>query len=377
MTRYFVRCKQSLDLVIPVALITLSIGGYFLVQSHAAPTTGLDEAQETKMAGNTVGPLRPYEKNCQGCHELEVEAWQHTRHFATFVDRHRSPEAKVIMKNMKAGRSMKRASSCRQCHYTSRLESGKITATWGVSCESCHGPAKDWVGKHHHAAFDDEIKPAMKWGDGKSEKPAARAARLGPAAAKDMIHSDMIYDIATNCFGCHTVPNETLVNKGKHKAGSAFDLVAWSQGEIRHNFVSSAGAPKTPTNRALSAKQKRRYYIVGAVVDYEVTLRNLSNVKEKDGDFHKAMIARANRLRKKVDAILKAAKLPALDAAIKAVPATIDGTTTITAELANKVGKAGRAFTKENDGSGLDGIDALVPTEYKGKVYVEKVDKKE
>ena len=37
------------------------------------------------------------------------------------------------------------------------------------------------------------------------------------------------------------VPEERLVNVGGHTAGSAFELVSWSQGEVRHNLQKSAG----------------------------------------------------------------------------------------------------------------------------------------
>ncbi len=50
-----------------------------------------------------------------------------------------------------------------------------------------------------------------------------------------MIRLHAIYDLAKTCYGCHVVPQEDLVNKGGHRAGSAFELVSWSQGEVLHN----------------------------------------------------------------------------------------------------------------------------------------------
>ena len=121
----------------------------------------------------------------------------------------------------------------------------------------------------------------------------------------------------------------------------------------------------------MTDQQKNRYYVIGAVVNLEVTLRNLSNVKEKGGDYHKAMIERANKVRKQVDEILGAAKLPALAEALKDITATIDTSTVISAQMADDLGKAGRAFAKENDGSELEAISKLIPTEYKGETYKE------
>lgn len=48
--------------------------------------------------------------------------------------------------------------------------------------------------------------------------------------------------VAQSCLNCHTAPNEELVNKGGHNVGTLdFELVAWSQGKVRHNFVRSEG----------------------------------------------------------------------------------------------------------------------------------------
>lgn len=329
----------------------------------------LDEAEEQRQAGLTIGPEKSV-NNCSSCHALEAEAWRQTRHFATFKEQHRSDRAKQILANM-GQKSMKRAGDCRQCHYTSVLKKDKLRATWGVSCESCHGPGQQWNDIHGKPGGDPG-KPALVWGSGKSESKGQRAARLEAAKAKGMIHSEMIYEIATNCFGCHSVPNEELVNKGNHLAGSDFDLVAWSQGEIRHNFVSSAGAPDSPTNRPATPEQRRRLYVVGAAVDLEFTLRNLVNVSDKGGTYHKAMIGRANRALDKLAKIVAAAgdQLPGLATAVKSVP-TVDESTKIDIQLANAVGKAARKFAASQDGTKLAAIDSQIPTQVKGQAHKE------
>jgi hypothetical protein len=186
-----------------------------------------------------------------------------------------------------------------------------------------------------------------------------------------MISSQMIYAIATNCFGCHTVPDETLVNKGGHKAGSDFDLVAWSQGEVRHNFADSKGAPDHPTNRPATPEMLRRLYVVGAAVDLQFSVRNLAAVKEKGGVFDKAMIDRVNRSRAKVAAILALAPIPELADAVKAVPEKVDASTAIPAGLAEKLAAAGKEFAAKNDGTKLAAIDSLIPKKYMGTVSKE------
>ncbi|MGH7818301.1 MAG: multiheme c-type cytochrome [Candidatus Binatia bacterium] len=312
-----------------------------------------------------IGP-EGTDQACVNCHARETEAWKETTHYATFKLRHRSKEAAEVQKNLGI-KSMKREGVCLECHYTSVLVRDRVTPQWGVSCESCHAPGSKWNDIHNKVGGDPKAR-TLKWGEGKKESEAERAKRIQAAATKGMIHSRDIYGIATNCVGCHTVPNETLVNKGQHKAGSDFDLVAWSQGEVRHNFLSSPGAPDNPTNRPAGAEEKRLLYVIGAMVDLETSLRNLGGVKEKGGAFHKAMVERVNRARKKVDAILKASDIPVLSAAVKALPASVDDSSAVTADAAKKLGEATKKFAEKPSGD-LAALDKLMPSEVKGKPH--------
>src|SRR5207247_645735 len=104
-----------------------------------------------------------------------------------------------------------------------------------------------------------------------------------------------------------------------------------------HNFADSAGAPAHPTNRPASPEQRRRLYVVGAIVDLQFSLRNLSDAKQKDGAFGKAMADRVNRTRAKVAAIVAQAQIPELAEALKAVPEKVDVSTHIAAELPDKL----------------------------------------
>lgn len=332
----------------------------------------LDEAGELARAKKIVGPEAPFENNCNTCHTKEVEAWQHTRHYLTYKDRHRSPEAQAILDNMGI-RSMKRSGDCRQCHYTSIERRGRIMPAWGVSCESCHGPAAEWVTFHNKAGGDPNAK-ALEMGQGQAQPAEQRKTRLAKAVDKGMIHSEMTYNIARNCYSCHTVPNETIVNKGKHKAGSDFDLVAWSQGEVRHNFLTGAGGNYEAAKNAPGSQNRlRRLYTIGAIVDLEVSLYNLANVKEKGGDFHKAMVERVNKARAKVAKIAEAADIAEVKAVLEKVPATVDESTSVSGELADEVGKAGRVVSAKYSGEQLAGVDPLLPAkdQYKGTPHNE------
>lgn len=322
----------------------------------------LSEAEEMEWARLVVGP-EATEDECANCHTLEHEAWQTTRHYATFKDRHRSDEAKTILENL-GERSMKRISTCRQCHYTSGLDDqDRVRAAWGVSCESCHGAARNWLEVHNRPGGDPSAD-AMEWGDGALETPEARARRLAAAAAKGMAHPARLYDVAANCFGCHTVPDEHLVNVGRHHPGKPFDLVARSQGEVRHNFLDAKGDQKNPP---ATATELRRLYVVGAAVDLEFSLRNLSRASEAGGDYEQAMIERVGAARAKLAAVLGKVALPGLAAALGRIPAEVG--TEVDPALADGLREAARGFVEENDGSALGALDALLPTEYVGTPY--------
>lgn len=338
-----------------------------IVVSLADDSKSLSDADKAAFS-KIIGPERT-DNNCASCHALEVEAWQQTKHYATEKTRHRDPRATEILKNMGL-KSMKRDDVCYACHYTPTLDGDKIKVEWGVSCESCHAPGRDWNNIHNKVGGDPGAVQ-VKWGAGQQEDAAQRAARLNAAASHGMINSIMLYELAVNCFKCHTVPNEKLVNTGKHKAGSDFELASWSQGEIRHSFVSSPGALTKPTNRPATPEHRRMLYIVGAMVDLETSLRNLAAVKENCGDFHKAMTQRVNACRARISAILQAVDIPELQAAIAHVPENIEPCGMVSADVADAIGSATRQFVKSSDGKAFAAIDSQIPTELKGKVYKE------
>ncbi len=330
-----------------------------------------DLEQEKRRATRTVGPEK-VENNCASCHELEAEAWRHSRHYIGFSDRHRSDRAKEVLRNL-SQRSMKRGTAtnnCRQCHYTSVLKRDRLTPTWGVSCESCHAPAAQWIDVHNKVGGAAN-GVTIEWGDGRGETVEQHTARMKAAEGKGMVHAGMIYDIAANCLTCHAVPNELLVNDGDHKAGSDFDLVAWTQGEVRHNFLSSHGAPANPSNRAASPERRRIMYIVGAMTDLEYSLRNLLSVKEKGKTFHVAMIDRVNRLRGRIARVLEVVDIPELEAAIQLVPDPVTASTKLDRNVPGKFRDAARLFADQYKAADLSAIDDQIPTMVKGKAHKE------
>jgi hypothetical protein len=168
-----------------------------------------------------------------------------------------------------------------------------------------------------------------------------------------------IYLIARQCYDCHTVPNEKLVNVGGHLAGSQdFELVSWSQGMVRHNFLRGGGT----TNATLSNDELRVMYVVGVLTDLEYSLRATAAATEKS-TFGVTSAKRAARMKKKLIEIQKLANDPLLNSALQAV-GTVElrlGNNAAIEAAADAVSKAANEFAEKPDGKQLTAIDYLVP----------------
>jgi hypothetical protein len=169
-----------------------------------------------------------------------------------------------------------------------------------------------------------------------------------------------IYLIARQCFDCHTVPNERLVNAGGHLAGSQeFELVAWSQGMVRHNFVRGGGT----TNAAPSVAELRVMFVVGVMADLEYSLRAVAGATQK-ATFGVTSAQRAARMKRRLHEIQKAVNEPLIQPALDAVAAVELrlGNATAIAAAADTVGKAAYEFAERADGNRLAAIDSLLPS---------------
>jgi len=287
---------------------------------------------------------------CAKCHQQEVHQWMRTPHFATFDTLHRTPEAKQIAARLGL-RSIKRSDVCTQCHYTEQNQGGRVRVVAGVSCESCHGGAADWLALHADYGGPGVTK--------EQESAEHRAQRLAESIAHGMNNPHNLYLIAKQCFNCHTVPNETLVNVGGHVAGSQdFELVAWSQGVVRHNFLRSGGA----ANGELSPAELRVMFVVGVMTDLEYSLRAVAVATQKS-TFGVTSAERAARMKQRlheVQALINEPLIqPALDA-IATVELRLENQAAILA-AAGAVGEAAYQFADEADGNKLAAIDPLLP----------------
>ncbi len=307
----------------------------------AEPVFGPQVADPAKIVGA---------ESCAKCHQQEVQQWMRTPHFATFDTLHRLPEAKQIAERMGL-RSIKRDGICMQCHYTEQNQGGRVRIVAGVSCESCHGGAADWVAVHADYGGEGATKAA--------ESPEHREQRLKESIALGMNNPHNIYLIARQCFDCHTVPHESVVNQGGHVAGSQdFELVTWSQGIVRHNFLRTGGT----VNGALSPAELRVMFVVGVLTDLEYSLR-LSPPRPKRQRLARRMRSAQARMKQRLHEVQKLINDPLLQPAIDAVAAVelrLNNKAAIVA-AADTVGKAAFAFAEQADGNRLAALDPLIP----------------
>lgn len=287
---------------------------------------------------------------CSACHANEVAVWKQTPHFRTFEELSRRPQAKQILQNMGL-RSAKRSNVCISCHYTVKHKNGKDRPVSGVSCESCHGPAKDWLTEHNNYGSPTATK--------ESETPQMRDARLVKSASLGMKNTRNLYDIASSCYKCHTVPNEKLVNVGGHRAGTEnFELVSYSQGLMRHNFLRGGNVSNVESTK----ERLRVMYIVGMIADLEYSTRATAAATRKSV-YGLTVARRAAKTAKKLYDLQQQINDPVLQKVLIAFAAAelkVNNQIQL-AEIADQIKMAGVEFASK-DGSGLEAVDALVPT---------------
>ncbi len=289
---------------------------------------------------------------CGECHLAEIGVWKRSSHATGFRTLHRKESAEAIASKM-GFRLMKRDSLCLRCHYTPTARDGQLRAVSGVSCESCHGAGRDWIDLHNDygKGFDHESEPADH-----------RRSRIEASRRAGMRRPSDLYAVATSCFGCHTVPEEKLVNVGGHSTGSVgFELVERSQGSIRHNYLAATRGEEGATNRQRSPAQKRPLYVVGRTVALEFSLRAVA-AATTNGAYSRAVSRRyqmALREVQKVDrkvSIPQIRKILAVAAKVRAVP----NNGAALRAAADEIGAATRSFLDHSGSFQLAALDNLV-----------------
>ena len=285
---------------------------------------------------------------CAECHKQEAEAWKHSHHLKTFREMPRRKEANEIAERMGVQR-IRSDGLCLGCHYTVEQKDDKKQPVAGISCESCHSAGGDWI--KVHSGFSGKTE--------KTESKAEAEARWKLAESKGMIRPSSLYSLAKNCYSCHVVPQEDLVNKGGHAAGSAFELVSWSLGEVRHNTWHSKGKENVPA----SAARKRMLYLIGLGVELETALRAVGKATVRR-TYAFEMAKRADKARKQLAAAAKAApNVPEIAAMVEfghAAGLKLNNDRFLTA-AADGVSKLLATISAKYDGSTMAGLDSLIP----------------
>ena len=288
---------------------------------------------------------------CGECHKAEYEVWQGTKHAEAFRSRHREKRAEEIGKKL-GFKFIKRESLCLKCHYTATREKEQLRAISGVSCESCHGPGKDWKDIHN------------EYGKGynqQTETAEHKAQRIAESKANGMLRPSELYGVVANCFQCHTVPHETLVNVGGHGTGTTdFEFLS-RMDEIRHNFLQAQFDPSRTENVERTPARKRVMFVVSRALDLEYSIRGAAVGKEK-GTYFKAMQRRVRSAVNKLRAITKRIALPEVQEMLTTVgkvniKPNNDGPLLAAAA---KIGSATKRFIKNYDGTQLEKLDAHI-----------------
>ena len=289
-------------------------------------------------------------EKCSKCHQSEISTWHQTPHYQTFEQLHRKPEATAIAKRLGLS-SIKRNDTCIRCHYTQQQSGRKVKPISGVSCESCHGAAEAWLESHADYGGPDVTR--------EQESAAHKQQRRARAIAQGMRNPSNLYLVAQSCFNCHTAPDEKLVNVGGHNVGTLeFELVAYSQGKIRHNFVRSNGKQ----NEVSSPERLRVMFMVGLLTDLEYSLRATAKATELQL-YGVTNAHRADRLRKELQGIQQALQDPLLQPAVDAatqVKLKLNNADKLF-EAADTISLTAYNFAEQRDGSTLAVIDELLP----------------
>ena len=324
-----------------------------VVAQDPAPDEAL-RARLIERADRVVSPER-----CGECHAAEFEVWERTPHATGFGTLHTTDRAKDVYQALGL-RLIKRGTeettpACLECHYTPAMRRDVLRATAGVTCESCHGPARDWIDVHNsYGVAESDFQQAARL-----ETPQHRAQRIAESRVAGMRRPSDLYDVAANCFGCHTVPKETLVNVAGHTTGSDFELVDWSE-QIRHNFLESYKTADGRTNVERGAERKRVMYVFGRALDVEYTLRGVA-VATEDELYFGAMADRAGAAIDQLYYLNDTVEIPAVQAIIDIVDGVeLKPNNRVALETAaDAIRTAARSFIAGSDGTELAAVDPL------------------
>lgn len=336
-------------LILPV--ITLGI----ISSADTSADTGSQSGNGSQ--SRIVGAAEPADPNlvvgneaCVKCHAADIQVWKKTPHATTLNQLHRRPEAKAIASKLGL-KSIKNSGRCVACHYTQQqTPETALHVISGVSCESCHGAAKNWLAGHHD--FGGEGITSL------NENPAHRSKRIADSVKAGMRNPNNVYAVAQSCLRCHTTADEELVNIGGHSAGSLdFEFVSWSQGLIRHNFLKSDGR----TNRINSPERLRLMFVAGMIAELEASLRATAIATEKAtyGVTSAKRASRAGARLASINAKIDSPQIRQIVDIFKSIKLQLNNESQLTA-AANQIAVLGHEFAESNEAD-LSSLDRFIP----------------
>lgn len=238
--------------------------------------TGQDDPQQ-RWSAKKLDEYLGYE-NCRKCHQLQVEKLVTTVHFKSYESTHRSEKSKLICQQLGI-RSIKRSERCIRCHYTPEQSKRGLKAQSGISCESCHGPSKNWIKGHNDYGGLLVTK--------RRETAEHKRFRISSSIEKGMRHPSNLYLLAKSCYECHLVDDAELVDTTDHPPISAgFNMIAWSQGSMRHNFLRTDNEYNAESN----PERLRVMYVVDLMAKIEASLT--AAAKATPGSKHRQFLER-------------------------------------------------------------------------------------
>lgn len=263
------------------------------------------------IAADFVGP-----GECKDCHEAEYSVWENTPHAKSYKDIHKRAKADAVTAAL-GERSMKRSAVCGQCHYTQapKKPGGRVGNNFGPSCESCHGPGSQYIAIHNvygpKGTKKEQESPAHK--DQRFQQSASAGMRW-PRWRRDIaaMPASQPYEVAQNCFNCHGMARDTLdggtagaMLDAGHPLNPDFELVAYSQGTIRHRFYDSQSS-----NPQMSPAELSRWFVTGQAA----SLVQAAKAMQKTG--HPKYVAAQEARAAKARAALGALGLPEASALV-------------------------------------------------------------
>jgi hypothetical protein len=305
--------------------------------------------------------VQPVAESCRDCHRAEYAVWAQSQHAKGFSALHRSPLAQSIADSM-GEQLIKRDSLCLECHYTAistaNADGSHLQAGQGVSCQSCHGAAREWINVHYDFGVDGEDLASARL----RETTQHRLQRRAQSQSAGMITGSDIRAMVAVCFQCHYIANEALLTQSHHPAGNpSFEFVSWSQSRIRHSFLESTLSDDAPVHALRSIERQRLMYVAGRMLALEYSVRALAQAR-RFGRYTKTFQTRVEEAIEHLNRIVEATDSLEVAKALNAVADLrfVPDNAAALLRAAEEIATASAAFVDTNTGAGLQRIDPLI-----------------